>query len=64
MDAMERNYDTILGINSKTDIYTLGAYIPKSLQSEEMKIFRDWKIIIFSNFYRNLEDLIKIMCLF
>ena len=41
MDAMERNYDTILGINSKTDIYTLGAYIPKSLQSEEMNIFRD-----------------------
>ena len=41
MDAMERNYDTILGINSNTDIYTLGAYIPKSLQSEEMNIFRD-----------------------
>ncbi len=41
MDAMERNYDTILGINSSTDIYTLGAYIPKSLQSEEMNIFRD-----------------------
>ena len=41
MDAMEKNYDTILGINSKTDIYTLGAYIPKSLQSEEMNIFRD-----------------------
>lgn len=41
MDAMKRNYDTILGINSDTDIYTLGAYIPKSLQSEEMNIFRD-----------------------
>ena len=41
MDAMRKNYDTILGINSKTDIYTLGAYIPKSLQSEEMDIFRD-----------------------
>jgi len=41
MDAIERNYDTILGINSNTDIYTLGAYIPKSLQSEEMNIFRD-----------------------
>lgn len=39
--AIERNYDTILGINSNTDIYTLGAYIPKSLQSEEMNIFRD-----------------------
>ncbi len=41
MDSIERNYDTILGINSNTDIYTLGAYIPKSLQSEEMNIFRD-----------------------
>lgn len=41
IDAIERNYDTILGINSNTDIYTLGAYIPKSLQSEEMNIFRD-----------------------
>lgn len=41
MDAIERNYDTILGINPNTDIYTLGAYIPKSLQSEEMNIFRD-----------------------
>lgn len=41
MDAMERNYNTILGINSNTDIYTLGAYIPKSLQSEEMNIFRN-----------------------
>ncbi len=41
MDAIERNYNTILGINSKTDIYTLGAYIPKSLQSEEMDVFKD-----------------------
>ncbi len=41
MGSIERNYDTILGINSNTDIYTLGAYIPKSLQSEEMNIFRD-----------------------
>mgnify|MGYP006068484395 CR=1 FL=1 len=41
MDAIERNYDSILRINARTDIYTLGAYIPKSLQSEEMNIFRD-----------------------
>lgn len=41
MDAIKKNYESILGINSKTDIYTLGAYIPKSLQSEEMNIFRD-----------------------
>lgn len=41
LDAIEKNYETILAINSKTDIYTLGAYIPKSLQSDEMNIFRD-----------------------
>lgn len=53
MNAMERNYDTILGINSKTDIYTLGAYIPKSLQSKEMNIFRDL-IIAYNEELRNL----------
>ena len=41
IDSMRRNYDTILGINPDTDVYTLGAYIPKSLQSDEMNIFRD-----------------------
>lgn len=41
INAIEKNYDTILGINSNVDIYTLGAYIPKSLQSNEMNIFRD-----------------------
>lgn len=41
MSGIEKNYDTILGINSSTDIYALGAYIPKSLQSDEMNIFRD-----------------------
>ncbi len=41
IDSIKRNYDLILGINSKTDVYTLGAYIPKSLQSDEMNIFRD-----------------------
>ena len=41
IDSIERNYNNILNINSNTDIYTLGAYIPKSLQSSEMNIFRD-----------------------
>lgn len=41
IDSIERNFDSILGINSNTDIYTLGAYIPKSLESVEMNIFRD-----------------------
>lgn len=41
MGAIEKNFNTILGINNQTGIYTLGAYIPKSLQCEEMNIFRD-----------------------
>jgi len=55
IEAIERNYDTILGINSNTDIYTLGAYIPKSLQSEEMNIFRN--LVIAYN--ESLSDLCK-----
>lgn len=55
MNAIERNYDTILGINSETDIYTLGAYIPKSLESEEMNIFRDLVIV----YNEKLKDLCK-----
>lgn len=41
LEGIKRNYDSILSINSETDIYALGAYIPKSLQCEEMNIFRD-----------------------
>ena len=41
VDSIEENFNTILGINSHTDIYTLGGYIPKSLQREEMELFRD-----------------------
>lgn len=41
MDSIERNFNNIKDINNTTDIYTLGAYIPKSLESEEMNIFRD-----------------------
>ena len=40
IDDIEKNYNTILGINDTTDIYTLGAYIPKSLQNEDMDVFR------------------------
>lgn len=53
IDAIERNYNTILGINPKTDIYTLGAYIPKSLESEEMNIFRDL-VIAYNEELKNL----------
>ena len=41
IDAIEKNYNTILDINQTTDIYTLGAYVPKSLENDEMNIFRE-----------------------
>ena len=41
MDGIECNFDRILSINNGTDIYALGAYIPKSLESEGMELFRE-----------------------
>ena len=41
MDGIERNFENILSLNHNTDIYTLGAYIPKALELEGMNIFRD-----------------------
>ena len=41
INAIKRNFDSILGINPRTDIYTLGAYVPKSFEKEELNIFRD-----------------------
>ena len=55
IDSIERNYNNILGINNSTDIYTLGAYVPKSLQKEEMNIFRDLVI----RYNEKLSDLCK-----
>lgn len=40
MNSIKQNYENILAINPMSDIYTLGAYIPKSLRSKEMDIFR------------------------
>ncbi|MDO5568987.1 MAG: hypothetical protein Q4G04_02585 [bacterium] len=56
INAIDRNFNTIFSINEDTDIYTLGAYIPKSLQNEEMNIFRD--LII--NYNDKLQDLCRI----
>lgn len=42
IESIANNYETILGINPQTDIYTLGAYIPKSLQKKDMTLFRDF----------------------
>ncbi len=41
LDGVKRNFDNILSINDKTDIYALGVYIPKSLNKDDMMIFRD-----------------------
>ena len=41
IDSVEKNFEKIYSINNNSDIYTLGAYIPKSLNSDEMNIFRD-----------------------
>lgn len=41
IDSIERNFNHILSINDNADIYTLGAYVPASLQYEEMNIFRE-----------------------
>ena len=55
MDSIRRNHNNILSINPDTDIYTLGAYIPKSLKSKEMNIFRD--LVIAYN--EQLKDVCK-----
>lgn len=39
MDGIKQNFETILSINGQTDIYVLGAYIPKSFHSEGMNLF-------------------------
>lgn len=41
ISGIDKNFETILSINDQADIYALGAYVPKSLQSKEMNIFRD-----------------------
>ena len=55
IDSIDRNFNNILSINEHADIYTLGAYVPKSLQSSEMDIFRN--LIIAYN--EELENLCK-----
>lgn len=39
IDGIDRNFESILRINSNTDVYTLGSYIPKSFQNEGMEFF-------------------------
>lgn len=41
IDDIKKNFESIFGINEKSDIFALGAYIPKSLDCKEMNIFSD-----------------------
>ncbi len=41
IDGIDRNFDHILSINPTTDIFALGAYVPRALQSEGMRVFRN-----------------------
>lgn len=41
VDGIKRNFESIFGLNEKSDVFALGAYIPKSLDCEEMNIFRE-----------------------
>lgn len=41
MNEIEKNYETILGFNDKTDIYALNAYVPKALEGKGMAAFKD-----------------------
>ena len=41
IDDIKKNFESIFGINEKSDIFALGAYIPKSLDCKEMNIFRE-----------------------
>lgn len=53
IDGIESNFETILKINENSDIYTLGAYIPKSLNSEGMEVFAD----LIGRYNESLKDL-------
>lgn len=41
MLGIERNFYNILSINSSSDIYALGIYVPYKLTNEEMKIIQE-----------------------
>lgn len=41
LDGIERNFNHILSLNASSDIYALGTYVPKQLEAEELKVFKD-----------------------
>lgn len=55
LTGINKNFENILSINGNTDIYTLGAYEPKSFESEGMNVFRD----LVCEYNERLESLCK-----
>lgn len=53
IDGIDRNFENILSINPDTDVYTLGAYIPKSFQNEGMEFFIEL-VIAYNDALQNL----------
>ena len=41
ISRVEHNFDHILSLNSQTDLFALGLYLPLSMQKEELQIFKE-----------------------
>lgn len=54
IDRVDENFNNILSINDKTDVFALGLYIPKSMQKDGLKVLND-AIIRYNEF-------LKILC--
>lgn len=50
---VDENFNNILSLNDKADVFALGIYIPKSMQSEGMEVFNN-AIEIYNEFLREL----------
>lgn len=53
LDRVDENFNNILSINDKADIFALGLYIPKSMQGDEMEVFNN-VIRIYNCFLKEL----------
>ncbi len=53
IDKVDENFNNILSLNDKADVFALGLYIPKSMRKEEMKVFNS-TIKIYNEFLKEL----------
>ena len=53
IDRVDENFNNILSINDKADVFALGLYIPKSMQGDEMEVFNN-VIKIYNDFLKEL----------